>query len=151
MLVVKTTSPATSPLPAKLHPSKTAPSSRTTVALLLGPYSKLGSNPIVDQLCANYSTHDPTRQHSSQIRGVRGPAQERLPAHHPLLREVDERKVCHSADRDSAPLADPPSRRAAHRLDQPGERDPTVPDQLCVERREGSLVAQETRSCLLEG
>src|SRR4028119_1753538 len=41
MLVVKTTSPATSPSPAKLHPLKTDPSSRTSVARLppwLGPW-----------------------------------------------------------------------------------------------------------------
>src|SRR5215210_162374 len=135
MLVVKTTSPATSPSPAKLHPSKTAPSSRTTVARLR-LYSKLDSRPVVHQISTNYSTHDPTRQHSPQIRGVRRPAQERLPAHRPLLREVHERQVCRPADRDTAPLADPPSRGAAHRGDEPREGEPAPENQLRVERRE---------------
>src|SRR5215210_3733838 len=150
MLVVKTTSPATSPSPAKLHPSKTAPSSRTTVARLR-LYSKLDSRPVVHQISTNYSTHDPTRQHSPQIRGVRRPAQERLPAHRPPLREVHEREVRGSSGRDPTSLTYPPPRSAAHRLDQPREREPSPEDQLRVEHREGRLVAQEPRRGLLEG
>src|SRR5215210_2107196 len=93
MLVVKTTSPETSPPPAKLHPSKTMPSSRTSVALFLGPCSKPRPDPVVYHLSANYSTHDPPRQAPSEIRGVRGPAQEHVSPDRPLLREIDEREV----------------------------------------------------------
>src|SRR5215212_4619973 len=151
MLVVKTTSPATSPSPAKLHPSKTEPSSSTTVARLR-PCSKLHSRPVVDQLSANYSTHYPTRQLMPEIRRVRGPAQERLTANRPSLREVDEREVRGRPCRDPTTLADPAPRRAAHRPDQPWERDPTPPeDQLGVEGGEGGLVPQEPWCGLLEG
>src|SRR5919199_2658323 len=93
MLVVKTTSPATSPSPAKLQPSKRAPSSRTSVALLLGPYSKPRSYAVVNDLCANYSTHDPPRQPPPEVRGVRGPAQQGLPIHRPFLGEIHERNI----------------------------------------------------------
>src|SRR3712207_6205579 len=99
MLVVKTTSPATSPPPAKLRPSKTAPSSRTTVALL--PCSKLRPDSVVDHLSANYSTHDPARQPPPEVGGVRGPAQQRTPVHPPLLGEVHEREVRWSTDADA--------------------------------------------------
>src|SRR5918994_3680889 len=150
MLVVKTTSPATSPSPAKLHPSKTAPSSRTTVARLR-LYTKLRSKAIVDQLSSNYSTHYPARQPPPEVGGVRRSAHERLPAHRPLLREVNERQVRRTPNHDTSSLADPPSRRTAHRLDEPRKRDRTSHNQLRVERRKGSLVAQETRRGLLEG
>src|SRR5918994_7669960 len=100
MLVVKTTSPATSPSPAKHQPPKTAPSSRTKVARLrpwaspwvgprLGPplcsCCKPRSRPVVYRLSTNYSTHDPARQTASQVRGVGGTADQGLPAHYPLL------------------------------------------------------------------
>src|SRR5918997_275290 len=150
MLVVKTTSPATSPSPAKLHPSKTAPSSRTTVARLRA-YTKLRSQAIVDQLSANYSTHYSARQPPPEVGGVRRSAHERPPAHRPLLREVDERQVRLTPNQDTASLANPPPRRTAHRLDEPRERDRTSQNQLRVERRKGSLVAQKTRRGLLEG
>src|SRR5215212_2245664 len=150
MLVVKTTSPATSPSPAKLHPSKQAPSSRTTVARLR-LYSKSRSRPVVNRLSANYSTHDPTRQPPPEVRGVRGPAQERLPAHRPALREVYERQVSRSSGRDPASFTDPAARSATHRLDQARERELPLKNQLRVECREGRLVAQETGRCLLEG
>src|SRR5215207_6912659 len=150
MLVVKTTSPATSPSPAKLHPSKTAPSSRTTVARLR-PYSKLRSRPVMYKLSTNYSTHRPTRQSPPEVRGVRRPAQERLPAHRPPLREVHQREVRWFSGRDSTSFTHPAPRRAAHRLDEPRERDPTPENQLRVERCEGRLVSEETRRCLLEG
>src|SRR5215218_1562821 len=150
MLVVKTTSPATSPSPAKLHPSKTVPSSRTTVARLR-PCSKLHSYPVVEQLSANYSTHYPTRQPTPEIRRVRGSAQESVTAHRPPLPEIHEREVRGRPYRDPTTLADPAPRRAAHRPDQPWERDATPEDQLGVERGEGRLVPQETRRGLLEG
>src|SRR5215217_8684520 len=151
MLVVKTTSPATSPPPAKLHPSKTAPSSRTTVARLR-PYSNLRSRPVVVyKLSTNYSTHHPTRQSPPVVRGVRRPAQERLPAHRPPLREVHKREVRPFSGRDPTSFTHPAPRRAAHRLDEPQERDPTPENQFRVKRREGRLVSEETRRCLLEG
>src|SRR5215208_2926273 len=150
MLVVKTTSPATSPSPAKLHPSKTAPSSRTTVARLR-PYSKLRSRPVMYKLSTNYSTHRPTRQSPPEVRGVRRPAQERLPAHRPPLREVHKREVRWFSGRDPTSFTHPAPRRAAHRLDEPQERDPTPENQFRVKRREGRLVSEETRRCLLEG
>src|SRR5215211_3131057 len=93
MLVVKTTSPATSPSPAKLRPSKRAPSSRTSVALLLGPCCKPCSDPAVHQLSANHSSCDPPRQRAPEVRGVGGPAQQGLPIHLPLFREIHEREV----------------------------------------------------------
>src|SRR3712207_6405750 len=102
MLVVKTTSPATSPSPAKLHPSKRAPSSRTTLARLRLCF-KLRPYPVVDQLSANYSTRYPARQPPPEIRRVRRPAHERLAAHRPLLREVHECEVGRAAGRDPTP------------------------------------------------
>src|SRR5918995_621813 len=45
MLVVKTTSPAMSPSPAKLQPWKAAPSSRTSVALLPDGQAASGTDP----------------------------------------------------------------------------------------------------------
>src|ERR687885_642708 len=92
MLVVKTTSPATSPSPAKLHPSKTAPSSRTTFARVL-PCSKSRPDSVVDHLSANYSTSDPTRQPQPEVRGVQGSTRQALAIHNPLLREVHEHQV----------------------------------------------------------
>src|ERR687897_1663436 len=150
MLVVKTTSPAISPLPAKLHPSKTVPSSRTTVARLR-PYSKLRSRPVVYKVSTNYSTYYPTRQSPPEVRGVRRLAQERLPAHRPPLREIHKREVRRSSGRDPTSFTHPAPRRAAHRPDEPRERNPTPENQLCVERREGRLVSQEPRRGLLEG
>src|SRR5215218_651968 len=150
MLVVKTTSPATSPLPAKLHPSKTVPSSRTTVARLR-PYSKLRSRPVVYKVSTNYSTHYSTRQSPPEVRGVRRLAQERLTAHRPPLREIHKREVRPFSGRDPTSFTHPAPRRAAHRLDQPREREPALENQLRVKRREGRLVSEETRRCLLEG
>ena len=49
------------------------------------------------------------------------------------------------------PLADPAARSAAHRLDEPCQREPAAEDQLGVERGEGRLVAEETRRGLLDG
>src|ERR687886_1986098 len=125
MLVVKTTSPATSPSPAKLHPSKTAPSSRTTFARVL-PCSKSRPDSVVDHLSANYSTSDPTRQPQPEVRGVRGSTRQALAIHNPLLREVHEHQVCRRARGDGAAPVDPASGGAAHRLDQPRERKPTA-------------------------
>src|SRR5215211_6821467 len=132
MLVVKTTSPATSPSPAKLQPSKTAPSSRTSVALLR-MYSKLRSRPVVYRLAANYSTHDPALQRPSEIGGVGGAADERIPPYRPLLREVDERKVGRRPDGQAPPATDPPARGATHRFDESGQREPAAEHQVRVE------------------
>src|SRR5215211_1521248 len=151
MLVVKTTSPATSPPPAKLHPSKTIPSSRTSVALFLGPCSKSSPDPVVHHLSANYSTHDPPRQAPSEVRGVRGPAQEHISLDRPLLGEIDEREIRRGSYPQAAATADPVPRSAAHRFDEPDERESTAQNQLRVERRKRRLVAQETGRGLLEG
>src|SRR4028119_977115 len=128
MLVVKTTSPATSPSPAKLHPLKTDPSSRTSVARLrpwfgpwLGPWagpplracSKPCSRPVVYRLSANYSTHDPARQPAAQVRGVGRAADQGLPPHRPFLREVNEREVGRRPDGQATSLPDPPARGTA--------------------------------------
>src|ERR687894_1443455 len=149
MLVVKTTSPATSPPPAKLHPSKMAPSSRTTVARLR-PCSKSRPCPFVHHLSANYSTHDPARQPPPEVGGIGRPAQQGVPLHRPLLREIHEREISRSTDADVPTPVDPASRGAAHRLNQPRERDATAQDQLRVEGRGGGLVAEEAGSGLLQ-
>src|SRR5215211_7462522 len=151
MLVVKTTSPATSPPPAKLHPSKTIPSSRTSVALLLGPCSKPRPDSVVHHHSANYSTRDPPRQAPSEIGGVGGPAQENASLDRPLLREIDEREIRRSTGDDTSAPANPASRSTAHRFNEPNERDLTSQDQVRVEHRKRRLVAQETGRGLLEG
>src|SRR3712207_9004267 len=94
MLVVKTTSPAISPSPAKLHPWKAAPSSRTSVALHrpwlclpLRACTKLCSSSVVYQFSTNYSTHDPALQRPSEIGGVGRTADECTPPYRPLLRD----------------------------------------------------------------
>src|SRR5919199_756526 len=134
MLVVKTTSPATSPSPAKLRPSKAAPSSRTRVALLcpwLCTYSKRRSSPVVYRLSANYSSHDPARQGPSEIGGVGRAAEERIPPYRPFLREVDERQVRRRADGQSpTTTTDPPAWGAANRLEEPCEREAAAEDQI---------------------
>src|SRR3712207_6410712 len=150
MLVVKTTSPATSTSPAKLQPSKRAPSSRTSVALLLGPCCKLSSDPVVHQLSANYCSRDPPRQRAPEVRGVGGPAQQGLPIHRPLFREIQEREIRRRAYSQATAPVDPVSWGAAHRLDQPGERDSIVQNQLRVESREGRLVTEESGRGLLQ-
>src|ERR687897_442908 len=142
MLVVKTTSPATSPPPAKLQPSKAAPSSRTSVALLR-TYSKSRSSPVVYRLAADHGVHDSTRQGSSPIRRVGRAADQGVPVCRPLLGEVDERKVRRLPDTETPPLPDPTSGRAAHSLDEAGERKPAVKKEIGVEGGEGRLVAQE--------
>src|SRR5215210_2420975 len=148
MLVVKTTSPATSPSPAKLQPWKTAPSSRTSVALLR-TYSKLRSSSIVYRLAANYSTHDPALQRPPEIGGVGRAADEGTPLHRPLLREIDEREVGLRPDGQAPPATDPTSGGAAHRFDETGQRKPAVEHQVCVECGECRLVAEEPGRGLL--
>src|SRR5215203_3277856 len=139
MLVVKTTSPATSPSPAKLHPWKAAPSSRTTVALHrpwvcppLRMCAKLCSSSIVYRLSTNYSTHDPTLQRPSEIRRVGRAADECTAAHRPLLRKVDEREIRRRADGQAASGTDPAARGAAHRFDESLQRESAAEDQICV-------------------
>src|SRR5215203_916479 len=124
MLVVKTTSPATSPSPAKLLPSKEAPSSRTSVALLR-TYLKLRSSPLVYRRSANYSAHDPALQRPSEIGGVGRAADERSSTHLPLLREVDEREIGRRPDGKASSATDPPARGAAHRLNEACQREPS--------------------------
>src|SRR3954462_10869659 len=129
MLVVKTTSPATSPSPAKVQPSNAAPSSRTSVALLrpwLRTYSKFCSRSVVYRLAANYSAHDPACQGSSQIRRVVRTADHGVPIHRPLLRKVHERKIRRLPNTKSAPLPDPSVRRAAHGLYETRQREPAA-------------------------
>src|SRR5918998_3513863 len=138
MLVVKTTSPATSPSPAKLHPSNMAPSSRTTTARLR-PYSNPRSCPVVYQLSANYSTHDPTRQPAPEIRAVPGPARKRSPVHSPFLQRVYEREVSRSAHGQTTSLPDPPARCARHRFDETRQRELARQDEFRVKDGESSL------------
>src|SRR5215207_11724474 len=139
MLVVKTTSPATSPPPAKLQPSKAAPSSRTSVALHrpwlclpLRTCTKLCSSSVVYRLSTNYSTHDPALQRPSEIGGVGRAADERTPPYRPLLRKVDEREICRRADDQAASCTDPAARGAAHRFDEAFQRKPTAEDQMSI-------------------
>src|SRR5215207_2553372 len=152
MLVVKTTSPATSPSPAKLHPSNAAPSSRTSVALLrpwLRTYSKFCSRPVVYRFAANYSANNPTRQGPSPIRRVGRAADHGAPIHRPLFRKVNERQVRRHTNPESTPLPDPTARRAAHGLYETRQREPAAEDQLGVERGVGCLVAEKARRGLL--
>src|SRR5918994_959605 len=132
MLVVKTTSPATSPSPAKLQPSNAAPSSRTSVALLrpwLRTYSKLCSRPVVYRLAANYSAHYPTCQGPSRIRGVGRTADQGVFVYHPLFGEVHERQVRRPTNPEQTTFPDPPARGAAHGLYEALQREPTAEDQ----------------------
>src|SRR5215210_483157 len=148
MLVVKTTSPATSPSPAKLQPSNAAPSSRTSVALLR-TYSKPRSSSIVYRLSSNYSTHDPARQRPPELRGVGRAAYQGVPPDRPLLSEVDECQISRRANIEAPSFTDPPARRAAHRFDEPREREPTTQDEIRVQCGEGRLVAEESGRSLL--
>src|SRR5215212_8333731 len=153
MLVVKTTSPATSPSTAKLQPSKTAPSSRTNVARLrpsLRTCSKLHSSPVVNGLSANYSTHNPTIKRPPDIRGVGRAAGERASPYRPLFREVDEREICRRSDGQAPCATDPPARGAAHRLDEPSQSEPSTEHEVRVECGEGRLVAEEAWRGLLQ-
>src|SRR5215212_531190 len=152
MLVVKTTSPATSPSPEKLQPSNAAPSSRTSVALLrpwLRTYSKLCSRHVVYRLAANYSAHYPTRQGPSPIRGVGGTADQGAPIHHPLLRKVHERQVRRPTNPERTTFPNPPAWRAAHGLHETRQREPAAENQIGVERGEGRFVAEKARRGLL--
>src|SRR5919109_286370 len=133
MLVVKTTSPAISPSPAKLHPWKAAPSSRTSVALhrpLLCPplrtCTKLCSSPVVYRLSTNYSTHDPALQRPSEIGRVGGAAEKCTPPYRPLLRKIDECEIRRRAYCQAASGTDPAARGAAHCFDQAFQREPAA-------------------------
>src|SRR5918995_278933 len=147
MLVVKTTSPATSLSPAKLRPWKDAPSSRTSVALLRPPLrtcSKLCSSPVVYRLSTNYSTHDPAFQLPSEIGRVGRAADERAPPYRPFLRKVDEREIRRRPRGQAASGTDPATGSTAHRLYEARQRESTAEDQICVQRGEGRLVAEVT-------
>src|SRR5215211_326083 len=153
MLVVKTTSPATSPSLAKLQPSKAAPSSRTNVARLrpsLRTCSKIHSSPVVNGLSTNYSTHDPTIQRPPDIRGVGRAAGECASLYRPLFREVGEREICRRSDGQVPCTTDPPARGTAHRLDEPSQRKPATEHEVGVECGEGRLVAEEAWRGLLQ-
>src|SRR4028119_1010551 len=99
MLVVKTTSPETSPSPAKVQPENEAPSSSTTKARLrpasprLRPCSKLRSHSLVYQLAAYHRTHDAPPEPPPEIRAVRGAAHERARPDCPPFGGVHERRV----------------------------------------------------------
>src|SRR3712207_3863773 len=148
MLVVKTTSPATSPSPVKLQPSKWAPSSRTTFAL--SPYSKPRSCRIVHQRATNYSTYNPTRQTPPEVSRIRRTAKEGVPLHDPLLRKIYQRQVCRRAHPYVPRTPNPVSRGAAHGLHQARERELAAQDQFGVEGGERRLVPEETGRGLLE-
>src|SRR3712207_2816996 len=155
MLVVKTTSPATSPSPAKLQPWKDAPSSRTSVALLrpwpaLRTCAKLCSSHVVYRLSTNYSTHDPALHLPPEIRGVGRAADERSPPYRPLLCKVDEREIRQLPDGQAASGTDPATRGAAHRLHEARQREPAAKDKIRIQRGEGRLVAEETRRGLFQ-
>src|SRR5215210_5592192 len=139
MLVVKTTSPATSPSQAKVHPSKAAPSSSTSVARLrpwfrppLGMCSKSRSSPVVYGFSADYSTHDPALQRTPEKGGVGGAADERAPPYRPHLREVDEREISRRAEGQAASGTDPPAWGATHCLYEALQREPAVEDQVRI-------------------
>src|SRR5919202_2462663 len=98
MLVVKTTSPETSPWPAKVQPEKEAPSSSTTNARLrpaspsLRPCTKLCSHPVVHQFATDHGTYDTPLDPPPEVRAVRRTAHEGFRPHRPLLGEVHERQ-----------------------------------------------------------
>src|SRR5918995_5871060 len=151
MLVVKTTSPAISLSPAKLHPWKAPPSSRTSVALHrpwlclpLRACTKLCSSSVVYRLSTYYSTHDPALQRPTEIGGVGRATDECTPSYRPLLRKVDEREIRRGADGQAASGTDPATRSAAHRLYETRQREFAAEDQICVQCGEGRLVAEET-------
>src|SRR5918998_3239020 len=153
MLVVNTTSPATSPSPAKLQPSNAAPSSRTSVACLrpwLDTYPKLSSRLVVYRLAANYSIHDAARQGAAEIRRVGRTADHGVPSDGPLLGEIHEREIRHRSDLQATALPHPPPRCAAHSLHETCQREPAVQDQVGIERGEGRLVPEESRRGLLQ-
>src|ERR687886_462852 len=137
MLVVKTTSPATSPSPAKVQPEKEVPSSRTTNARLrpcLRPCPKPRSYPVVHQLASDHRAHDAPLELAPEIRAVRRPAREGVRPDRPLLGEIHERQVRGCARKDAVVVAlDPASRGARHSLDQTRERKFTVKHKLRVE------------------
>src|SRR5215207_5409353 len=99
MLVVKTTSPETSPSPVKVQPEKEAPSSSTTNTRLrpaspgLRSCPKLDSHSVVYQFAADHGAHDTPLQPPPEIRAVGGTAHERVHPNRPLFGEVHERQI----------------------------------------------------------
>src|SRR5918994_960762 len=153
MLVVNTTSPATSPSPAKVQPAKAAPSSRTSVALLrpwLRTYSKLRSCSVVYRRSANYSIHDAACQGTAEIRRVGRTADHGLPPDGPLLGEIHEREIRRPPDLQITALTYPPPRRATHRLHKSCQREPATQNQVGIQGGEGRLVTEEPRCGLLQ-
>src|SRR5215204_5333008 len=129
MLVVKTTSPATSPPLANVQPGKLAPSSRTTSARLrppLNPCSKPCSHSVVYQLAADRRSRDAALEAPPEVRAVARPAHDGLRPHRPFLREVHEREVRGRPNGDAAGASDPRPRRRSHRLDEAMEREPVL-------------------------
>src|ERR687894_1855043 len=143
MLVVKTTSPDTSPSPAKVQPEKEAPSSNTTSARLrpaspvLRPCSKLLSDLVVHQFAADHRTYDPPLEPPPEIWAIRGPANGRLCPHGPFLGEIHQRQIRRRPWGDPVRAApNPVPWRQGHRLDQLRERKLPALHELRVERRE---------------
>src|SRR5215210_98847 len=129
MLVVKTTSPATSPSPANVQPGKLAPSSRTTRARLrppLNPCSKPCSHSVVYQLAADHRPHDAAPEAAPEVRAVARPAHEGVRPHRPFLREVHEHEVRRRPNGDGAGTPDPRSGRRSHRLDETRKQQPVL-------------------------
>src|SRR5215216_2168641 len=125
MLVVKTTSPATSPSPAKVQPEKEVPSSRTTNARLRSQTRpslrcfKPRSYRVVYQLAAHQRALDAPLELSPEVRAIRGPTHEGVCLYGPLLGQVHERQICGRSREDPVVAAsDPTSRGASHHLDQ---------------------------------
>src|SRR5215204_5640857 len=155
MLVVKTTSPATSPSPANVQPEKDVPSSRTTSArfcLCLSFCFKPCSCSIVNKLAADHRTHHAPLELPPEVWAVGRPTDHRTRPNRPLLGEVHERQIRRSPRKHPAvaTVLNPTARRASHCLDEAREREPSALHQLHVEHRECRLVPQKARRSLLQ-
>src|SRR3569833_956951 len=118
MLVVKTTSPATSPSPAKVQPEKAVPSSKTTNARLrpcLRPCPKPRSYPVVHQFASGHRTHAAPFELTPEKQAVRRPTHEGVRPNRPPLGEIHERQVRRRTRKDPVSLTlDPSSWGARH-------------------------------------
>src|SRR5215217_331896 len=154
MLVVKTTSPLTSPSPAKARPEKEVPSSNTTNARFrprLSPDSKPCSRSVVHRIATDYRGHDASLEPPSEVRAVRGPTAQGVLPDRPLFREVHEHEVRGRTRKDpTSPAPDPTPRSAGYGLDEARERKFSAVHQLRVECREGRLVPQKAGRGLLQ-
>src|SRR5215207_2004486 len=155
MLVVKTTSPATSPSPANVQPEKDVPSSSATSArFCLCPSFcfKPCSCSIVNKLAADHRTLHAPLELPPEVWAVGRPTDHRIRPNRPLLGEVHERQIRGSPRKHAAvaTVLNPTTRRASHCLDEAREREPSALHQLRVEHRECRLVPQKTRRSLLQ-